>query len=190
VRQTASSQECRSALVFLWAVAEATFWPVMPDAVIVPFAMARPDNWWRSALGATLGSTLGGALSYGIGRRVATNELACRLPLVRPSMVKAAGCWLHKEGARGLRRQPLSGIPFKVFALLGSGSQVSCGSFLAWAAFARGSRFLVVSAGAALIGQRFSTVVSRHARPLLALWAFAFLAGLWQSVRGWEQRAV
>ena len=74
-------------LAFLWAVAEATVWPFMPDAVLVPLALARPSSWWRLVLAAALGTTVGGAISYLLARRRPDRTAIERLPLVRPAMV-------------------------------------------------------------------------------------------------------
>ena len=58
-----------NALLALAAVsfAESSFFPIPPDAMIVPMVLARPDRAWRIALVATVASVLGGALGYAIG---------------------------------------------------------------------------------------------------------------------------
>jgi len=49
------------------AFAEASFFPIPPDALLVPLALAQPRKaFWFAAI-ATLGSVLGGALGYAIG---------------------------------------------------------------------------------------------------------------------------
>ena len=49
------------------AFAEASFFPVPPDALLIPMVLARPVRAWRLALICTLGSVTGGALGYLIG---------------------------------------------------------------------------------------------------------------------------
>lgn len=51
----------------LVAFAESSFFPVPPDAMLVPMVLARPDRVWRTALIATVASVLGGLLGYAIG---------------------------------------------------------------------------------------------------------------------------
>jgi membrane protein YqaA with SNARE-associated domain len=174
--------------VFAWAAGEATIWPIMPDAGLVPLAALRPRDWWRLALAATAGSLMGGLLSYGLGRRVPPEPLLARLPLVRPPMVAQARRWLATEGALGLRHQPLSGLPYKVFALLAGSIGIPPGPFLAASLAARGARFLVVSGLAAALGLRFAPLVRRHRGPLLVAWSAAFLLGLRRMVTAWERR--
>ena len=48
----------------LIAFAEASFFPIPPDALLVPMALARPRHAWRYAAICTLASVAGGALGY------------------------------------------------------------------------------------------------------------------------------
>lgn len=177
-------------LTFGWAVAEATVWPIMPDAVIVPLALARPSSWWRLVLAAAAGTTLGGAISYLIGRHRPDRAAVERLPLVRPAMVSAADAWLRDDGPRGVWRQPASGIPMKVFARVGGMRGLPPARLLLWAVAARGTRFVVAAGGAALIGRAVRAPVERWYWPLTLLWALVFGVGLWRAVAYWERRAL
>ena len=179
----------RLALAFAWAVAEATCWPIMPDAILAPLAAGKPADWWRLALAGAAGSSVGGVISYAVGRACPTGPLLARLPLVRPPMVAAAETWLAREGAAGVRHQPLSGLPFKVLALLAGARRVPLGPFLGWALAARGSRFLAVCGAAALLGRRFEGLVGGHPRLLLGLWCMFFAVALWRTVVIWDRRA-
>ncbi len=49
------------------AFAESSFFPIPPDAMIIPMVLARPERAWRIALVATAGSVVGGMLGYAIG---------------------------------------------------------------------------------------------------------------------------
>jgi membrane protein YqaA with SNARE-associated domain len=47
--------------------AESSFFPVPPDAMLIPMALARPDRAWFFATVCTVTSVLGGLLGYLIG---------------------------------------------------------------------------------------------------------------------------
>src|SRR6195952_2484613 len=47
--------------------AESSFFPVPPDALLVPMVLARPERAYRLALLCTLASVAGGILGYFIG---------------------------------------------------------------------------------------------------------------------------
>ena len=66
---TLSLAQSRRAPAALGAVsfAESSFFPVPPDVMLVPMALARPDRAYRYALICTLTSVAGGLLGYAIG---------------------------------------------------------------------------------------------------------------------------
>lgn len=173
-------------LAFVWALAEATVWPIMPDAVLVPLALAWPRSWWRHVVAAALGTLLGGIVSYRVGRARPDHAAISALPLVRLPMVQAAARWLTDEGARGVVRQPASGVPYKVFARLAGGQGVPLVPFLGWAVAARGGRFLGMAGGAALLGWRFPSLGGRWFWYATALWSSGFGVALWRTVLAWE----
>lgn len=53
--------------LFVLAVAEASFFPIPIEALLLPMMFAAPRRCWRLAGVATLGSVLGGAIGYAIG---------------------------------------------------------------------------------------------------------------------------
>ncbi|MDA1073101.1 MAG: DedA family protein [Proteobacteria bacterium] len=53
--------------LFVLAVAEASFFPIPIEALLLPMMFAAPRRCWSLAVVATLGSVLGGAAGYAIG---------------------------------------------------------------------------------------------------------------------------
>src|SRR5258708_20647019 len=49
------------------AFAESSFFPIPPDVLLAPMALANPQRAWRYALIATVASVIGGMLGYAIG---------------------------------------------------------------------------------------------------------------------------
>jgi len=49
------------------AFAESSFFPIPPDVLLAPMALANPKRAWRYALIATVASVIGGMLGYAIG---------------------------------------------------------------------------------------------------------------------------
>jgi membrane protein YqaA with SNARE-associated domain len=47
--------------------AESSFFPIPPDAMIVPMVLARPERAWRIAAICTIASVIGGFFGYAIG---------------------------------------------------------------------------------------------------------------------------
>src|SRR5579862_5617219 len=49
------------------AFAESSFFPIPPDVLLIPMALARPDRAWRLAAICTVASVIGGMFGYLIG---------------------------------------------------------------------------------------------------------------------------
>ena len=54
--------------LFLLALAEASFFPIPPDVLLLALCLSLPSRAYRFALVAAAGSVLGGILGYGIGQ--------------------------------------------------------------------------------------------------------------------------
>lgn len=139
--------------VLAWGAAEALWWPLMPDLGVALLTLDAPRRWWRLAAAATAGSVAGGAVAYRLG----ADGRVPPLPLVTPPMVDATRRWLAEEDAAGVRRQPASGVPFKVFAYQAAAAGVDPLPFLGVAGLVRGARMLAVAgafAGCGLLIRR------------------------------------
>jgi len=66
VKALAQSPHAEASLAAI-AFAESSFFPVPPDLLLAPMALAHPRRAWRFALIATIASVLGGVLGYAIG---------------------------------------------------------------------------------------------------------------------------
>jgi 1-acyl-sn-glycerol-3-phosphate acyltransferase len=172
----------RAALVVaaLWGIAEAIWFPIVPDFFVAPLALACPARALPLVLAATAGSVTGGAVSYLVGP-----ELLSVAPLVTSRMVDEAGGLLAREGAAALWEQPLSGIPYKVFALQAA-PVADLLPFLTTTAAARGARILVVALLFALGGIICRRLLDRLYGLALALYAAAFFVGLARVVAAWS----
>ena len=57
---------------------ESFIFPIPPDVIIIPMTIAKPKNWFRIALIATIGSVLGAILGYFIGY-IFFNEIGVKI---------------------------------------------------------------------------------------------------------------
>ncbi|MBV9735140.1 MAG: DedA family protein, partial [Acidisphaera sp.] len=100
------------------AFAEASFFPIPPDALLIPMAIARPDRAWRFAALCTVGSVAGGALGYFIGYAL-FNEIAA--PLLRAYGYTAAlarfQAMYAQYGLWVILIKGLTPIPYKIVTI-------------------------------------------------------------------------
>jgi len=178
----------RAALVVVgaWGFAEAIAWPIIPDFIILPLALAVPSRWFAFALAALAGSLSGGLVSYLLGATAPGPYLLDVAPLVTDSMKDGARSALHDDGALGLMAQPLSGIPYKVFAYQAALAGVGIIEYAVLSAVVRGSRFLAVALVGAVAGKLLRKWWERFWPWFCVLYCAAFLIGLSRVVAGWQ----
>jgi 1-acyl-sn-glycerol-3-phosphate acyltransferase len=129
-----------------------------------------------------MGSVAGGVVGYWLAHSLGSRGLLAAAPLITERMAETAGSWLS-VGPPGLMRQPLSGIPYKVFAFIAGDKRLSFGDFLLFSTIARSLRIFAVGGSAGLLGAAAGR--ERTARFydlfLIALTAL-FLLALWRVV--------
>ncbi|MFF9570842.1 lysophospholipid acyltransferase family protein [Streptomyces sp. NPDC014685] len=167
-------------LAFLWALAEALSWPLMPELLLGAVCVAVPGAALRLSLGALAGSLAGGLLAL----QLASAGVQLPAPLTTDRMRAEVRHALALEGASAVRHQPWNGIPFKVYGAEAGRAGVPTADWLAASATARGSRTLTVGLGFAAFG----LLMRRHRRHYgryLVLLGGGFTAGLSLIVTGW-----
>lgn len=131
----------------LWGFAEATLFFLVPDVILSAIAIFD----WRLALWACLAATggalAGGTLMYRLGRRdaAATRDLLLRLPGVGPRMLGRVSAAVGARGLVALALGPLSGTPYKLYAVECGHRGLPLASFLLVSVPARMIRFLLVA---------------------------------------------
>jgi membrane protein YqaA with SNARE-associated domain len=125
--------------------AESSFFPVPPDVLLAPMALARPVDAWRLALLTTLASVAGGLLGYAIGYFM--------LDLVEP-WLRSAGYWEGYLQVRGwfqtwgfwaVLAAGFSPIPYKVFTIAAGALAMFLPAFVLASLVGRGGRFFLVA---------------------------------------------
>ena len=130
----------------LIAFAESSFFPIPPDALLIPMALARPDRAWRFALVCTVASVVGGALGYFIGYAV-FDQLA--RPLIAfygygarfdafQAMYAEYGLWI-------ILVKGLTPIPYKIVTIASGAAHFDFAVFMAASVVTRGARFFLVA---------------------------------------------
>ena len=155
-------------VAFGWGVAEALWFPIVPDVPVVLLAAAAPSRVLVLAGAALAGSSAGGVAAYTLGATGAGAGILGHAPLVTDRMVAHAEAQLSGDGARVFLGQPWSGVPFKVFGYQAADAGVSFGPFVLLSAAGRGARIL---AAGAVFAAAFAPL--HRLRPRVAAWLYA-----------------
>ena len=147
--------------------AESSFFPVPPDIMLVPMALARPDRAWAYALIATAASVAGGLFGYALGAL----------------LYDSVGQWLFNlyglnKGAEAFRAayaeyghwiiliKGLTPIPYKLVTITSGFAGYNIWLFILCSIIARGGRFFIV----AIVLNRYGDVVRHEMEKRLGLW--------------------
>jgi membrane protein YqaA with SNARE-associated domain len=154
--------------------AESSFFPVPPDAMILPMVLARPDRAWRIALVATITSVLGGILGYAIGYYLfeTLGQSVIRFYGYQDDFqaFKAAynewGLWI-------ILIKGLTPIPYKLVTIASGAAAFDFPVFVLASIVTRGARFFLLAALLRLYGEPIRDFVER--RLTLVTTAFVLL---------------
>jgi membrane protein YqaA with SNARE-associated domain len=128
------------------AFAESSFFPIPPDVLLIPMALARPERAWRFALICTIASVCGGALGYFIGYAVFDQLARPVLELYGYGAKVAAFQALYAEwGLWVILIKGMTPIPYKIVTIASGAARFNFWVFMAASIATRGARFFIVA---------------------------------------------
>jgi membrane protein YqaA with SNARE-associated domain len=125
--------------------AESSFFPIPPDVLLAPMALARPERWWRLAAITTVTSVLGGLFGYLIGY-VAIEAVTPVLHRVGYwQHFETAHDWFERYGFWAIFAAGFTPIPYKVFTIAAGAAHMGLLPFTLGSLVGRGARYLLVA---------------------------------------------
>ncbi len=164
--------------------AESSFFPIPPDVMLAPMALANPKRWWWLALITTLASVAGGVAGYLIGYFA----LDAILPWLQESRYwpayQTAVDWFGKWGFWAVFVAGFSPIPYKVFTIAAGALSMALLPFVLASIIGRGLRFFLVAGLMAWGGAKMEEALHRYIDRLgWATVALVVLGGVWFGMR-------
>jgi membrane protein YqaA with SNARE-associated domain len=160
---------------------ESSFFPVPPDAMLIPMALARPDKAWSYAALCTLTSVAGGLLGYVIGAAlydslghwlISLYGYGDKVDAFREAYARYGGWIILLKG--------LTPIPYKIVTIASGFAGYNVFLFLLLSLIARGGRFFLVAFLLNRYGARARSVIEER----LGFWVAVSLAVLVAGVVG------
>lgn len=159
------------------AFVESSFFPVPPDALLIPMVVARRDRWFRFALICTLGSVTGAALGYVIGW--AFYESVGRYVVDAYNLhhsMEVIGDKYSQNAFVAILTAAFTPIPYKVFTIGAGLFGVSLPILLLASLVGRASRFFLVAALLRVFGEKIANFLEKYF-DILSLVFVALLIG-------------
>ena len=142
----------KSSKFFLGVISfiESFIFPIPPDVIIIPMTIAKPKNWARIALIATVGSILGAILGYLIGY-IFFNEIGVKIfelygvdntSFLKDKVSSQGGtvAWMALLAVAGF-----TPVPFKLLTITSGFVNFNIFYFILISVFTRGLRFFIIA---------------------------------------------
>lgn len=126
--------------LFIVSFIESFISPILPDLILIPMALAVPEQAIYYSVIATSASVLGGIVGYFIGNRLGLPVLQKYAPAKH---VETIHNWLEKYGGWAIFIAAMAPIPYKFVSISAGVFRVNIVVFLIASVFGRGKRFLV-----------------------------------------------
>jgi membrane protein YqaA with SNARE-associated domain len=169
-----------NAVALLWGFAEATLFFIVPDVWLSLVAVWRGRRAALLAAGWAIGgAVVGGALMHIWGASSPDAAVAAldRLPAISPAMIAGVHADLEGKGAAAMIIGSLTGVPYKIYAVLAPGVGLQLPLFLLISVPARAIRFVVV----VLVAGRLNELLARRLTPR---WRYGVLGIVWLAFYG------
>ncbi len=164
--------------LFAVAFAEASIFPIPPDVMLIPMALAQPRRAFRFALIATLGSVLGGALGYLIGYALFVKLAA---PIIDFYHYRAAFTAFQTKfaqyGVWVILIKGLTPIPYKIVTIAAGAAAFNFPAFIAASLITRSARFFLLATLLRIFGPPIRTFIERRLGLATSVIAACIVAG-------------
>lgn len=174
----AESRHAPWALAFV-SFAESSFFPIPPDVMLIPMAVAQPKRAWFFAGVCTVASVLGGILGYYIGAALYDSVGQWLIDFYGgAAKVEALREAYQKWGAALILIKGVTPIPYKFVTIVSGFLGYSFPLFVILSIITRGARFFIVAGLLNKFGEPIKAWLEKNFGLFLALLAVALVGGI------------
>jgi membrane protein YqaA with SNARE-associated domain len=151
--------------------AESSFFPIPPDIMLIPMALARPDRAYRLALWCSVMSVAGGVLGYAIGALLYDSVGQWVMQVYGyGTKVEEFRAAYAEWGAWIILLKGLTPIPYKIVTITSGFAGYNLGLFILFSAITRGGRFFILAFLIHRYGEQARHIIEKR----LGLWTAIF----------------
>jgi membrane protein YqaA with SNARE-associated domain len=145
--------------LILVSFADSSFFPIPPDVLLIPLAIANPDSALQYALYTTIASVIGALLGWWIGKKLGRPILVYFFSEKRIQKVEE---YFNKYGAMALLIAGLTPVPYKIFTIFAGVSGVKIRVLVIWSIIGRGIRFFLEGAIILALGAKAKPFIEEN----------------------------
>ncbi len=158
--------------------AESSFFPIPPDAMLVPMCLSRPERAYHYALICTVASVIGGLLGYVIGaflfEALAQPVLAA---YGHADALTTFSAWFENYGAAVILIKGLTPIPYKIVTIAAGAAHFSLPIFFVCSVATRGARFFLLAFLVKRYGPAARTFIEKRLNLIAGITALGIVGG-------------
>ncbi len=149
--------------LFFLSLAEASFFPIPPDVLLIALAVAKPAKAFRYAWVCALGSLVGGCIGYAIGYGFMTG-IGQRIVALYgfADKVDYIGDLYQRYDAWAVGIAGFTPIPYKVFTIAAGMFRIDFAVFVLASLVSRSARFFLVAGLIYKFGPGIQRVIDRY----------------------------
>lgn len=160
------------------AFAESSFFPIPPDALLIPLVIGRPTRGLWFATVCTAGSVLGAVAGYMIGSFLFASIGQAILEFYGATgHYVSLGQMFNENLWLTLGTAGFTPIPFKVFTIAAGAFAVAFLPFVVVSTVSRGARFFIVAGLLTVFGERIREFVEKYFNLLSILFVILLIGG-------------
>jgi membrane protein YqaA with SNARE-associated domain len=166
------------------AFAESSFFPLPPDLILIPMAIARPRKAWAYAAVCTVASVAGGALGYAIGALLYDTlgqwlihlyGYGERMTQLRDFYAEWGWAFILVKG--------LTPIPYKLVTIVSGLLGYNFALFIALSIITRGARFFILAGILNRFGEPLRAQLERHFAIFTLILIAIVIGGFWLAAK-------
>jgi membrane protein YqaA with SNARE-associated domain len=152
---------------------ESSFFPIPPDAMVIPMVLANRERAYTIATVCTLASVLGGLAGYGIGYFLYDTLGEWLIGLYRLERgAQEFHDWYAEWGTWVILIKGLTPIPYKLVTIASGAAHYNLAAFMMASIVTRGARYFIIAALLRAYGQPIRAFIEKR----LELVSWTFLA--------------
>ena len=159
-----ATTHAKTALLLI-AFAEASFFPVPPDVLLIAMGVATPKGALSFAGICLLGSLLGGMAGYAIGLgvwSVVSGWFYAYIPGFTPEVFQKVSTLYNDHAFWAVFAAGFSPIPYKVFTIAAGATQISFTTFVVASILSRGLRFYLIGGALKIFGPSVKQILEKY----------------------------
>lgn len=164
--------------LFILALAESSFFPIPPDALLIALVIAAPSRFFRYAFLCSIGSVIGGVLGYYIGWGLMES---IGWPIIRFYHVEPLWREFQSQyrqyGLIFLAAAAFTPIPYKVATIASGATGIDFWAFITISSLGRAGRFFLVAGLLRVLGPWVKELIEKYFDILSILFVVLLFAG-------------